>query len=305
MDTTKKEARYGSQLRQATPAERSEHQWRRLSLDVTYPDGRAVGMELLRPVAWLVEHGLQEGMSVRLPDSELGEGATATLRQIDRCPAIAGGDGQVVTGRFVTAAGVEVLDLIVDDTLGRRSKLRGTPGHPVWSEWVGDWVPLMGLRPGERVRLPDGSGTVVLVEVIEGRQPVWNLEVHGTHTYYAGNAGVLVHNVGDCNVPRRLITSDKQLGKKIAQRARELGLNPAGPRVRAMFKDRIRRIFENADEVRSGVFRGQGPNGTIGGDIRFFRRGKDVVLTDSSGNFITLLIDGASNSFFVNGVPLP
>ena len=59
-------------------------------------------------------------------------------------------------------------------------------------------MPLVGLRPNERVRTPDGLGTVVSVDAVEGEQPVWNLEVHGTHTYHAGSGGVLVHNNGDC-----------------------------------------------------------------------------------------------------------
>lgn len=91
----------------------------------------------------------------------------------------------------------------------------------------------------------------------------------------------------------------------MAQRARELGLNPSSAKVRRQFRSRIERIFKNADEVRSGPFRGQGPNGTVGGDNRFFRRGNDVVVTDANGNFITLLTNGINNGFFKGGVPLP
>ena len=96
----------------------------------------------------------------------------------------------------------------------------------------------------------------------------------------------------------------KQFGQKMAQRARELGLDPSNPQVRTQFRSRIQRIFDNADEVRSGVFRGQGPNNTEG-PVLFFRRGHDVVVTTPNGDFVTLLIGGINNSRFINGVPLP
>ena len=66
-------------------------------------------------------------------------------------------------------------------------------------------MPLVGLRPNERVRTPDGLGTVVSVDAVGGEQPVWNLEVHGTHTYHAGSGGVLVHNTGNCNIPKGFV----------------------------------------------------------------------------------------------------
>jgi len=113
-----------------------------------------------------------------------------------------------------------------------------------------------------------------------------------------------VEFVGPKGIPSQLNVSGKQFGQKMALRARELGLDPSSSKVRHQFRSRIERIFKNADEVRSGPFRGQGPNGTIGGDNRFFRRGNDVVVTDANGNFITLLTDGVNNGFFKGGVPL-
>ena len=81
--------------------------------------------------------------------------------------------------------------------------------------------------------------------------------------------------------------------------------DPSGsPRVRYQIRSRIQRIFDNADEVRSGVFRGQGPNGTEG-PVLFFRRGHDVVVTTPNGDFVTLLTGGINNQRFINGVPLP
>ena len=74
-------------------------------------------------------------------------------------------------------------------------------------------MPLVGLRPNELVRTPDGLGTVVSVDAVEGEQPVWNLEVHGTHTYHAGSGGVLVHNMALCEK----ILKAQQIAMKAAQ----------------------------------------------------------------------------------------
>ena len=119
------------------------------------------------------------------------------------------------------------------------------------------------------------------------------------------NASRVGRSAAARGIPSQLNVSGKQFGPKMAQRARELGLDPSNPKVRHQFRSQIERIFKNADEVRSGPFRGQGPNGTIGGDNRFFRRGNDVVVTDANGNFITLLTNGINNGFFKGGVPLP
>ena len=97
------------------------------------------------------------------------------------------------------AATVGVFDLTVRasgavQALGMRSSFRGMGNHPVWSQSRDMWVPLAGLRPGEWLRTPEGAAVVLAAEPVPGGQPVWNLEVHGHHTYHAGTAGVLVHD---------------------------------------------------------------------------------------------------------------
>ncbi len=98
--------------------------------------------------------------------------------------------------------------------------------------------------------------------------------------------------------------SGKQFGKKLAKRARELGLDPSSAKVRHQLRGRIQRIFSNVDEVRTGVFRGQGPGGTEGA-VSFFRRGRDVVVTTPVGDFVTFLPGGASNARFLSGIVVP
>ena len=95
---------------------------------------------------------------------------------------------------------------------------------------------------------------------------------------------------GTPKFPKQLSISDAQFGSKIRKKIR----NPFSPRARYRFRDRIQRIFNNADEIRRGRFRGQSE------EVFFFRRGRDVVLTKSDGEFITILTDGATNKRFLN-----
>lgn len=94
-------------------------------------------------------------------------------------------------------------------------------------------------------------------------------------------------------VPSSLYIGGKQFSKKLNRRAKELELEVSNPRVRHQFRNRIERIFNNADKIRKGSFRGQDS------EVFFYRRGKDVVLTKSNGNFITILTNGANNPRFL------
>jgi RHS repeat-associated protein len=105
-------------------------------------------------------------------------------------------------------------------------------------------------------------------------------------------------------ISRTLNISGKQFGKKLAARARDLGLDPSSARVRYQLRNRIQRIFDNADEIRTGLFRGQGPGGSEGA-VSFFRRGQDVVVTTPGGDFVTFLPGGASNARFLEGTVVP
>jgi hypothetical protein len=55
-------------------------------------------------------------------------------------------------------------------------------------------------------------------------------------------------------IPSALNIGGKQFSKKLNRRAKELNLDVSNPQVRFKFKDRIQRVFNNADEVRKGGF---------------------------------------------------
>jgi len=98
-------------------------------------------------------------------------------------------------------------------------------------------------------------------------------------------------------LPEALNVTSKQFGKKLGGHARELGLDPASPQARYAFQSRLQRVFGRADEVRSGPWRGQGAGGAEG-EVLFYRRGHDVLVTTPRGDFVTFLRGGASNSRF-------
>jgi hypothetical protein len=55
------------------------------------------------------------------------------------------------------------------------------------------------LKVGDSVKLFDGSNLVIeQITVVPGRTTVYNFEVEDYHTYYVGEAKVLVHNEGPC-----------------------------------------------------------------------------------------------------------
>jgi len=113
---------------------------------------------------------------------------------------IAGGDGSVITGRFVTRQ-VDVIARV--EILGADSSievLEGTTIHPIWSVDRSNWVLLGDLVEGERLQSDDGIAMVVSVRILRDTRPVYNIEVHGEHVYQVGILTLLVHNANplDC-----------------------------------------------------------------------------------------------------------
>ena len=215
---------------------------------------------LLRPDDWIVRHGLETGATIVLSTREFGPGATAVVRDIAPCPTIDPGEGEVVTGRFVTLSEVEVWDLTVRTPNGDETTVRGTPTHPVWSETAGDWLPLGLFQPGDEVRVAAqdggyGLGTVASVTPLTTAATVYNLEVHGEHVYQIGSAGLLVHNNGyNCDEHYALLLKKKDLpaGEKLspADQTRLNALEAADPN---NVLDDVSEALVRANLTNSGV----------------------------------------------------
>ncbi|MCC6741780.1 MAG: hypothetical protein IT452_22360, partial [Planctomycetia bacterium] len=79
---------------------------------------------------------------------------------------------------------------------GSEESLDCTPGHPFWADGEG-WVPACHLQPGQDVATLSGPARVASVAPTGRTQTVYNFEVAGTHCYFVGAGGELVHN-GPC-----------------------------------------------------------------------------------------------------------
>lgn len=94
---------------------------------------------------------------------------------------------------------VDLTDVTVVDSRGRKSVLDTTAHHPFWDATTGSWTDAVDLRPGDRLLTPTGAtATVSAVRTFTASQVMYNLTIADTHTYYviAGNTPVLVHNDG-------------------------------------------------------------------------------------------------------------
>lgn len=81
----------------------------------------------------------------------------------------------------------------------------------------------------------------------------------------------------------------KQFGTKAATHMREWGLDVKNAADRGTFRSIIEGIAAAPDKVVAGTFRGQ-PAG-----VNFLIKGRDVVVTSPTGDFVTILKDGIEN----------
>ena len=167
--------------------------WSRIELTITRSDRAVVDVELLRPDQWILDRDLFVGTAIPLRIEELRVHGVATVTALSACPDLAWGNGECVTGRFVTRR----VDQTVRITLIDGTQLEGTPVHPVWSVGSDDFVPMSELAVGDRLQTATGPMLICRVEVRHRPVPVYNIEVRGSHVYEVTAAGILVHNAGD------------------------------------------------------------------------------------------------------------
>ena len=97
---------------------------------------------------------------------------------------------------------------------GRETVVRTTPVHPFWVSGK-RWTEAANLRVGDELwSNGDERWTVTRTNEVAGREDVYNLEVEGAHTYFAGDERLWVHNSDDC------ISKADQLRANAAQGAK-------------------------------------------------------------------------------------
>nr|WP_318533603.1 DUF637 domain-containing protein [Pseudomonas cichorii] len=93
-----------------------------------------------------------------------------------------------------------------------------TPGHPFYVAAQRDFVPVIDLKPGDRLQsLDDGASenTSSEVESLELYLPegkTYNLTVDVGHTFYVGKLKTWVHNIGPCVLPEGYFGGDATKG---------------------------------------------------------------------------------------------
>jgi RHS repeat-associated protein len=168
--------------------------WRMLEVEfpqLPQPDGKMLVSRTLKPLSWIEEHGVREGLWI-LMGAEHGErGKPGRVKNIGPCPEVKSGPGRVVLSTFQVAS-ERVLALRFS---GWGQEILTTTVHPFWSESRQAWVAAGRLQLGETVRSRDGHGCrLESIVPVAGQHTVYNLEVEGDHVYRVGTGGLLVHN---------------------------------------------------------------------------------------------------------------
>jgi hypothetical protein len=177
---------------QAELVEPDPASWRKISLHMTKGSGLGLWIELLRPLTWIEEHGVEPGNTVFIDLHEMGAAGDAQVIDLGPCPEIARGNGTVVTGTFQhqADANTKVIQLGLEDQIELTTV---TDNHPYWSVDRQDFVEAGKLQTGERVDTEYGLKRVSSVTPIEHKGFLYNLETT-EHVYRVGSIGALVHN---------------------------------------------------------------------------------------------------------------
>jgi hypothetical protein len=165
--------------------------WRKLTLEMIKFNGKRLDITLLRPLSWISESQANIGTTIFLDLPEMGAQGFAKVLNIEPCPPIKPGKGNVITGTFHHEA-ANTIDLHVE---GLSKPIGCTDNHPFWSVSRNEFVEAGKLQPGENLQLYNGQ-TAKVIQILPrpGPEQVHNLEVMNEHVYRVTNQGILVHN---------------------------------------------------------------------------------------------------------------
>ncbi|MDR2706245.1 MAG: HINT domain-containing protein [Planctomycetaceae bacterium] len=165
--------------------------WRKLTLEMIKSDGKRLDITLLRPLNWISESQADIGTTIFLDLPELGAQGFAKVLNIESCPPIKSGKGNVITGTFHHEA-ANTIDLHVE---GLSKPIGCTDNHPFWSVTRNEFVEARKLQQGEELQLYNGQ-TAKVIQILPrpGPKQVHNLEVMNEHVYRVSDQGILVHN---------------------------------------------------------------------------------------------------------------
>jgi hypothetical protein len=165
--------------------------WRKLTLEMIKPDGKRLDITLLRPLNWIDDAKATIDATIYLDLPEMGTQGSAKVLNIEPCPPIKRGKGNVITGTFHHEA-ANTIDVHVD---GLSKPIGTTDNHPFWSVTRNEFIEAGKLQPDEQLQLHNGQ-TAKVIQILPrpGPERVHNLEVMNEHVYRVSDWGVLVHN---------------------------------------------------------------------------------------------------------------
>jgi hypothetical protein len=155
------------------------------------PDGKRLDITLLRPLNWISESQADVATTIFLDLPEMGAQGLAQVLNIESCPTIKRGKGNVITGTFHHEA-ANTIDVHVE---GLAKPIGCTGNHPFWSLTRNEFIEAGKLQQGEQLQLHnDQTAKVIQILPRPGPERVHNLEVMNEHVYRVSQSGLLVHN---------------------------------------------------------------------------------------------------------------
>ncbi len=176
-------------------------------LEWTSESLRSIGMQLV-------------GLTVELDLPEMGASGTAFVTDIQPCPPLRPGDGQLVTATFNHPPSREVLDVRFE---GEQDAVGVTDNHLFWSVDQQRFVAIGEMEIGEQVQTYFGDIKRIVSKLPRpGPKTVYNIEVYGEHVYYVGSSGLLAHNAYGKNgrLPKKTISEPEAAYRAAQSRAR-------------------------------------------------------------------------------------
>ncbi len=125
------------------------------------------------------------------------EDLQAEVLAIRPCPPVKPGPGRVVL-TTVNHLNCYVRELLVEDSVGRREKIRPTGFHKFYRVNDGKWVSAEDLQPSDELQGQNGRLRVVANTGVASVHRVYNMTVEGEHVYRVSALGVLSHNIRPC-----------------------------------------------------------------------------------------------------------
>lgn len=180
------------------PHNESLSDWQKISMEVRHRNGAVVDVELLRSRDWVVRNQFQVGTWISFELTDIEVDGRAFINGICDVQDLEDGDGELVTGRFVTRNAMDLRRITLDDG----TQITATGSHPFWNPNSFQWQPLEDFGIGDALASRQGLREITHIELLPEGATVYNIEVAGEHVYEVGECGVLVHNSSGFNCQR-------------------------------------------------------------------------------------------------------